>query len=71
MIAGPFTEMLEFLCSHQECASVTLDLARGGTPDALVYSIHCTCGAVFERPIPGPDGRYCIILRCLTLISEN
>jgi hypothetical protein len=71
MILGPFTEMLEFLSSHQECTSVTLDLARTESPEAHVYSIQCTCGAAFERPIPGPDARYCVILRCLTLISEN
>lgn len=71
MIVGPFTEMLEFLTSHQECASVTLDLGRVEDADEHVYSIRCTCGAAFERPIPGPDARYSVILRCLTLLAEN
>ena len=66
MIRQPFADVLDFILSHDGCASIAMDLA---TEDA--YTLRCACGAAIERPIPGPDARYRIIFRSLAFLAEN
>lgn len=66
MIRQPFAEVLDFVLSHDGCGAIDVDL---GDPD--VYTLRCECGATIERPIPGPDARYHIILRSIALLAAN